>query len=189
MKKSLILWVCPLLFLSVALSSCSSGDGYGYYLDKVDKLQIVYGSRKTTCKAYDPSCYTSGSIYSYAGNPVFTCLFENCTDFSGLHIILLAQPSVIRYSIDDLKVGDTFKTDQFDCLLMPQFRQGYWRNPEFEYLEANDGKITVIDKYTDDDNKLSITLKLDGLKFNTDSKGMPILVNGFVKFKEAVVYY
>ena len=188
MKKSLFSLMCPLFYLSVVLSSCSSGDGYGYYLDKVDKLQIVYGSRKTTCKAYDPFCYTSGSIYSYAGNPVFTCLFEDCTDFSGLHIILLAQPSVIRYSIDDLKVGDTFRSKNFECSIEKNHALTDWWSQEPKSFKAFDGKVTVVDKHTDGD-KLSIILKLDGIKFNMDNDGGIILVNGFVNFKEIVVNY
>ena len=46
----------------------------------------------------------------------------------------------------------------------------------------------MVDKHTDGD-KLSITLKLDGIKFNMDNDGGIILVNGFVNFKEIVVNY
>ena len=63
-----------------------------------------------------------------------------------------------------------------------------WWSQESNSFKAFDGKVTVVDKHTDGD-KLSITLKLDGIKFNMDNDGGIILVNGFVNFKEIVVNY
>ena len=188
MKKSLFSLMCPLFYLSVVLSSCSSGDGFGYCLGKVNMLQLIYGSNKTTCKTSNAYCYTGGSIASSAGSPIFQCLFEECTDFSGIFIMLLPKTSVERYSLNDIKVGDTFRSKNFECSIENPHALTDWWSQESKFFKAFDGKVTVVDKHTDGD-KLSITLKLDGIKFNIDNDGGIILVNGFVNFKEIVVNY
>ena len=188
MKKSLFSLMCPLFYLSVVLSSCSSGDGFGYCLGEVNMLQLIYGSNKTTCKTSNACCYTGGSIASSAGSPIFQCLFEECTDFSGIFIMLLPKTSVERYNLNDIKVGDTFRSKNFECSIEKPHALTDWWSQESNSFKAFDGKVTVVDKHTDGD-KLSITLKLDGIKFNMDNDGGIILVNGFVNFKEIVVNY
>ena len=91
-------------------------------------------------------------------------------------------------SAGDLKVGDTFRSKNFECSIEKKHALTDWWSQESNSFKAFDGKVTVVDKHTDGD-KLSITLKLDGIKFNMDNDGGIILVNGFVNFKEIVVNY